>query len=156
MMKRKKLCRTNHLIRTTRSNTLRLISIQTELYIKASGSRISDTAEVSWSGLIALAMTVIGTMVWHSVRESSNISMVTYTRVTGQTTRLMAMVYTSMPREHDMKEIGRTTSSTDTEMRSGMRVVNMKVDTLWARRKEWESIHGLMARHTTASGRIIE
>ncbi len=77
-------------------------------------------------------------------------------RVTGRTTRLTAMVPTSIQKELVMKESGRMINSMGEALKSGTKDLSTKDFMSWARKRAWESTHGLMDPLMRANGLTIK
>jgi hypothetical protein len=95
-------------------------------------------------------------MAWLSDKESSSILTAISMRDTGLTIKLTEKECILMPRARGTRATGRTTSSTVSVLKSGMKAANMRVDTLWARKKDKENTPGLMDPHIVENGLITE
>ena len=66
-------------------------------------------------------MWAIGPTTWPAARANSSMLAETYTTDSGQTTKLMEMVFTPTPRGQGMREAGRMTSSMATAWSTGQK-----------------------------------
>lgn len=93
-----------------------------------------------------------GIMVRLSEEENSIMLMEIFTKANGSITKPMASEYISMQRVLDMKDNGKTISSTAKESKSGTRVLSMMATMSWVKRRASENTHGLMGPPMKESG----
>ena len=130
---------------------------QTVAYMTVSGIKVQtrDMDVVTKYGPMARYMMVIGKMIKQMDAVVLFMQMAISMMVTGKTTRQMVSVFTSILKEHNMKDIGKMISNMEKVKKNGLMAPNMRAHTNTAKKKALAHLIGLMDRVTKVILSII-